>query len=1055
MAEQTFRSPGFFEQEIDLSARQIAPVGTPAGVIGTAEQGPAFVPVTVGSFADFESKFGSLNPDRFGPYAVREFLKHRTSLTYIRVLGAGSNASSTDLNNTDRYGTVKNAGFVLTGSMRLGANNNPAKPDKAIPFQGGVAVISAKHTPVAHEAASYSLFTDNQSTTDADVNLVRGVVFLATGSQLSVLDHDQAYGVSASRTRGAEVGAVGDLTALKYFKIVLSSSAGSAFSNDEGFAGIRILTASLDPNDGQYIGKILNTDPLKFQKEEHLLYLDYAVEHELAPVKSVGGTDTVAISSGTMNTTTDNGLRYENIVGRYDTRYTTPKTTSFISQPFGKKEFDLFHFETISDGANANDKYKVSIANLRASTDPKVAYGSFEVQLRIFDDKDTSTEIIERYPECNLDPRSERYVARIIGDKKVKYDFDQEDPAERRLVISGKYPNLSSRIRIQMNPGIESGEIPPSALPFGFRGVPVLKTNNSLTDTTTGLKDTDGVQIGETISADNRKQYRFWSNTDEATLRLSIIPPLPYRFKVTKGEASDAASPGFVGSPGKNERTDGRLYWGVNTIRIPTADAATNPVLSSNNGNTVNPLVRSYTKFQGIQKLDALVTGSGVDNFNSNKFTLARVAFSNKTAANSLSDIFSAFTGSAQEHMLEAAYIRDGVPDSNTYTVSDRASHGGNRFTLASLVHTSSVIFNRFTSFAKFTNIFHGGFDGLNILDKDLSLFRDRSLSTDSGGKSVETGMDIGLPDIGSKNQGGFGRRSNSNESLRRAVDIITDPMSSRINILAIPGVRETFVTDHALDKVKDYQKAIYLLDTLKYDESGARLYDDSKARVDVRETSERFESRAINNNYSATYFPDVVIQDPVNNRSVKAPASVAALGTLGFNDRVSFPWFAPAGFNRGGMDFVTNVETRLTSGDRDTLYDSRINPIAVFPNTGFVIFGQKTLQFEKSALDRVNVRRLMIEIKRQVAGAAERFLFEPNNATTRARFVNQITPLLGLIQLQAGIEQFKVICDSSNNSTDDVEQNRLNGRIVVVPTRAVEFISIDFIVTNTGVSFE
>ena len=151
----------------------------------------------------------------------------------------------------------------------------------------------------------------------------------------------------------------------------------------------------------------------------------------------------------------------------------------------------------------------------------------------------------------------------------------------------------------------------------------------------------------------------------------------------------------------------------------------------------------------------------------------------------------------------------------------------------------------------------------------------------------------------------------------------------------------------------------------------------------------------------------------------------------------------------------MRNVENRLTSADRDTLYDARINPIAVFPNSGFVVFGQKTMLFAKSALDRVNVRRLMLEVKRKVVRIADKLLFEPNNAATRARFVCQVTPELALIQLQAGIEQFKVICDETNNSSTDVEANKLNGRIVVVPTRAVEFISVDFIITNSGVTFE
>ena len=136
-------------------------------------------------------------------------------------------------------------------------------------------------------------------------------------------------------------------------------------------------------------------------------------------------------------------------------------------------------------------------------------------------------------------------------------------------------------------------------------------------------------------------------------------------------------------------------------------------------------------------------------------------------------------------------------------------------------------------------------------------------------------------------------------------------------------------------------------------------------------------------------------------------------------------------------------------------MYDSRINPIATFPGGDFVIFGQKTLQVSASALDRVNVRRMMLELKRQVIGVADKMLFEMNNATTRNRFINLVSPRLSLIQAQQGIESFRVVMDDTNNTERDREANRLNGKIIVVPTRTIEFISIDFIITNAGVSFE
>ena len=178
-------------------------------------------------------------------------------------------------------------------------------------------------------------------------------------------------------------------------------------------------------------------------------------------------------------------------------------------------------------------------------------------------------------------------------------------------------------------------------------------------------------------------------------------------------------------------------------------------------------------------------------------------------------------------------------------------------------------------------------------------------------------------------------------------------------------------------------------------------------------------------------------------------------MAALGFSDKKAFPWFAPAGFDRGSLDFVKNVDVRLTSGDRDSLYDARVNPIASFPQQGFVIFGQKTLQAAKSALDRVNVRRLLIEVKRSVAQVANSLLFEQNNANTRARFISQVTPILAGIQGQSGIDSFKVVMDDSNNTDQDIQANQLNGRIVIVPTRAIEFIAIDFVITNAGVSFE
>jgi phage tail sheath protein FI len=254
--------------------------------------------------------------------------------------------------------------------------------------------------------------------------------------------------------------------------------------------------------------------------------------------------------------------------------------------------------------------------------------------------------------------------------------------------------------------------------------------------------------------------------------------------------------------------------------------------------------------------------------------------------------------------------------------------------------------------------------------------------------------------------------------------------------------------------RLPTYALEMYLLDIPSYSDSNTRIFEDSTLKPNVTKTADALTSRAPNSNYSATYFPDVYVNDTTYNRRVKVPASVAALGALSYSDKVSYPWYAPAGFNRAALDFVSNVDVRLSTSDRDYLYENRINPVATFPSSGFVIFGQKTLQVTKSAFDRVNVRRLFLEIKRVIQDVARGLLFEPNDATTRKTFVSQATPILALIKAQAGIENYKVVMDDTNNTAEDVAASRLNGRIVVIPTRSVEFIAVDFIITPAGVEF-
>jgi hypothetical protein len=205
---------------------------------------------------------------------------------------------------------------------------------------------------------------------------------------------------------------------------------------------------------------------------------------------------------------------------------------------------------------------------------------------------------------------------------------------------------------------------------------------------------------------------------------------------------------------------------------------------------------------------------------------------------------------------------------------------------------------------------------------------------------------------------------------------------------------------------------------------------------------------------YAATYWPWLQTIDPNTGNQVWVPASTMIPGVYEFNDNVSAPWFAPAGINRGVLSNVLRAERSLTQGNRDLLYQNNVNAIATFPNTGIVVFGQKTLQKKASALDRVNVRRLLIELKGYISQIADTFVFEQNNATTRNNFLAVINPYLASVQQQQGLTTFKVIMDESNNPPSVVDQNQLIGQIYLQPTRTAEFIILDFNVLPTGATF-
>ena len=278
--------------------------------------------------------------------------------------------------------------------------------------------------------------------------------------------------------------------------------------------------------------------------------------------------------------------------------------------------------------------------------------------------------------------------------------------------------------------------------------------------------------------------------------------------------------------------------------------------------------------------------------------------------------------------------------------------------------------------------------------------------------------------------------------AYNKAFSLLSNTDYYDMNLLITPGIITSLhsaVTNLAQNLVEARQDTFYVMDS--------NALTDNIATVVNQVTN-------IDSSYTATYWPWVRITNPSNNVPTWVPPSVVVPGALAFNDTVAQPWYAPAGLNRGGLTRVTDTYTRLSQANRDTLYDARVNPIANFPNEGVVIWGQKTLQARPSALDRVNVRRLLIAVKKFIASSTRYLVFEQNTDATRLRFLAIVNPYLESVQNRQGLFQFRVVMDSTNNTPDLIDQNILYGQLFLQPTRTAEFIVLDFNIQPTGASF-
>jgi hypothetical protein len=325
-------------------------------------------------------------------------------------------------------------------------------------------------------------------------------------------------------------------------------------------------------------------------------------------------------------------------------------------------------------------------------------------------------------------------------------------------------------------------------------------------------------------------------------------------------------------------------------------------------------------------------------------------------------------------------------------------------------------------SFLKFTVPFQGGFDGLNPA-REIKMY-DGITANNTQGFDLSTSTTAG------------------SRAYKKALDAIANPDSFDLNLLVLPGViysQHSYIATYALNICEQRGDCFYIMDLV-----GAS--DSITAAVNT--------AALIDSNYAAGYYPWVRVLDSDTNKFAFVPPSAVLPEVFAYSDNTSAEWFAPAGLNRGGIPGAAGVKTRLTQASRDELYEGKVNPIAQFPGQGICVWGQKTLQRRPSALDRVNVRRLLITVKKFIASSARFLVFEQNVEVTRRRFLNIVNPFLANVQERSGLYAFRVIMDDTNNTPDIIDRNILVGQLYLQPTKTAEFIKLEFNILPTGATF-
>ena len=1143
-----FVSPGVQVAEVDQSVRRAASPDPGPCIIGRFRQGPTMQPTVIngqeelvkvfgnpitGRDSSDISRYGNYTAPSYAAYAAMAYLRNSENCVVVRVVG--KEYSSAHANGA--------AGYALGDD-----------PDAGVGGAYGLFLMPKAATASAG--------------TNETVTGTLAAVWYCEGSGSVVLSGSMAGGSTAGQ--GASVLFQSEGSDARFRAVALSGSGVQDADSTTGTSIEDSVVFDFNPDSDMFIRKVFNTNPSFTNHGGNTATIDSnsnnARKYWLGPTFEGKVNEMLSQTTSGSNAGDVYGVIYplgrDNSLADYTFDAQPAKTGWVFSQDLKANAADydasklpkLFRFATLEESDGVQKRFKISIDNIRAGAGdiPGAEYGTFDVVLRDMYDNDRDIKAIEAFTNMNLNPMSENYIGKRIGDQRATWD-----DGEKRYRYHGNYPNVSKHIRVELNPQLDEGALDPSLLPFGFYGMPQFKRVTLDPNATKGAVDpigggsgsvnswaSDSSSVAEKVTltmatttmADyetaggtnyiniphiNGNNYVIWyTNGVGATDSAPSVTNGKYLEVIvsgfgTKEDIRDAHVSAFSGSDDFKAAFNGSVtstdkFSLESKIKGATSDATEEGTLNGITlakvegvDSTVQALWRTGSAtdaqtavhlanlkdhltmeldFPKVRMVSSASIGYlpdprdryfGMDILKMSKAgSISESVFdeslhdilSNKLAAKQYgADSWD--VGSGDTSIREVSHyfsLDDVVPAESTglgaiyisgSRVSERSLTAGS--TASGSAPSVSPGFQRVldAGYDKFTMPLYGGFDGFDIVQPEPIINNAIFTDLESNYGAVDRRQD---------------RQSYEFYTLNRAIDSVLDPEVVDLNMITIPGLWDSKITDRVINAAESRADALAIID-LKH------AYTPQAETTDSPEAANNYASgntvanavtyvkttRKFNSSYAATYYPWVQIRDNRNGMNLWVPPSVIALGAISYSQSVASLWFAPAGFNRGGLSDgsagypVLSVSQRLTKKERDSLYENAINPIAQFPSEGIVIFGQKTLQKVPSALDRINVRRLLIFIKKRISRMANQVLFDPNVDITWNRFKSLATPFLANIKAGYGLEDFRIILDKSTTTPDLIDRNIMYAKVLLKPTKAIEFIAIDFVVTNQGASFD